>query len=168
MRFFYVVENKNYSDAQSMLRRNVCSPNMCYLGVYPLNVAVENGDVDMVSILLSAGADAKKKGTGPATEAAKTAEELATAMSKDKKCKLKDEAALILKLMSDKEACKQRFEGVQVKIKKMDDLDKSRSIKLLSIMMPIVAAYAYYMIYIAPTIKTGDDFMVKIREAIGM
>ena len=39
------------------------NPNMNYLGVYPLNLCLEQGDIDMAAVLLTAGADADQIGS---------------------------------------------------------------------------------------------------------
>ena len=153
MRFMNEVESKNYFQVHQFLKTNVVASNQGYLGVYPMNLAIENGDPDMVAILLAAGAPPDAKGNRIGVD--KNAVELATAMKK--KGKFEKEMDEILELLDsaakDKKKLVERYELVQVKVKAMEKKDMQRSAWLLAFCLPALAAFWYYMVYIAPTIK---------------
>jgi len=79
-----------------------------------LSMAVENGDVDMVALLLNWKADPSVtyyRGKTPQREAEK--------MAADEKCKFREEAAEMLKLMADEKAVNERLVQVKAKIEVM-------------------------------------------------
>ena len=84
MRFMAEVEKGDCMTVQHQLLSGYTHANVCYLGVYPLHLAIELGDHDMCVLLLYAGAKTDLKPNG---KDKKTALEMATEYSKDKKHK---------------------------------------------------------------------------------
>ena len=128
-----------------MIKGGVASPNCNYIGVYPLSLAVEGGDVDMAAVLLTAGADCTLRPNGPQ---AKDALGLATSMRDDPKCKYRHEAAVILEMMNDKEALEVRFEKVKLKIQKEKEASLVFIGRLMVVAIPLmVTAFVYLMFF---------------------
>ena len=140
LNFFGAIENGNLSVVQSQLLSGNANANMNYLGVYPLTLAIEQGNVDMCALLLTAGADPKKK----ANTAKHNAETLVQAMRDDPKHKFRIEANMISQLMSDKEALKARFDEVQLKISKENNRDLKRAVALFALFLGIFVPYLTY------------------------
>jgi len=100
MRFVTEVERRNLSTVQYMLKGGDVHANISYLGIYPLHLAVEQGDADMAAVLLKFGADVTK---GPNGANAKNAEDLARSMRDDPKSKYRQEAAAIVEMIDEEE-----------------------------------------------------------------
>lgn len=94
---------------QNLLLKGV-DANLNYLGIYPVHLAVEQADVNMVALLLTAGADPLLKANG---KNVRNATQLAETMAADPKCKHREEARLIMELIMDPAALKLRFAEVQ-------------------------------------------------------
>lgn len=105
------IERRRHHTVWQMLR-NGYSPNLNYMGVIPLNLAVENGDPDMVALLLKAGADINMK-----ANKSTTARELAEQMRDDPKCQYRAEAAVCLEILDDPQKLEARMETLMEKIK---------------------------------------------------
>ena len=151
LRFMNELESKNYAQVQNMLKNGTVKCNQSYVGVFPLNMAIESGDPDMVAILLTAGAPPEAKGN---RNIDKDATQLATAMRDDKKGKYRKEAAEILELLDsnakDKKKLRERFEAVQLLVKKAEAKDLENTYMLLTFGVPVLAGIIYYLMYMAP------------------
>ena len=134
------VENNALAVVQHQLKSGAASANAHHLGVYPLNLAIEYGYVNMVAVLLMAGAETTNKQNGAKH---KDAMELATAMSKDKKCKLQKEAKIILEMMTDKEVAKRRFHDAQEAITAQNAKDVRIMKLIMAAIVPMMAGVAY-------------------------
>lgn len=109
------VESGRHNAVFSMLRDGE-EPNCNWLGVVPLHLAIEEGDVDMVTLLLKFGANPEYSGS--------KATILATKMSKDPKEEKKAKGQLILKLMKDPKFVEERTEGLLEKLNEQTAQDK--------------------------------------------
>ena len=138
------VERRDVAQVQHQLLGGYANANSNYLGVFPLHLAIEHGDVDMAAVLLTAGADVTLKSNG---KNAKDALALATWMRDDTKCKFRQEAAVIVELMNDKEALKRRFDDVQIAINKQNAKDIQKMKSLCMIAAPCVALIVGYVFY---------------------
>ena len=147
MRFMTAVDNRDISAVQQQLLAGYVKADSNYLGVFPLHLAIENGDVDMAAVLLTAGADVTLKANG---KNKKDALGLATAMRDDPKCKFRQEAAVIVEIINDKEALKRRFDDVQITIAKKNAKDIQQMKTFCMVAAPCMAILALYFFY------TGD------------
>ena len=57
LRFLTEIENGNIATVQKMVVGGSINVNQPYLSVFPLNLAIESGNIDMVAVLLTASAD---------------------------------------------------------------------------------------------------------------
>ena len=147
MRFLTDVESGNVGTVQLLLRKGQVSPNMGYLGVYPLNLCLEKGDIDMAAVLLTAGADPLIK-TNPLNRPDKkitNSMEFAEMISKDKKHPFHMEAQVMLELFNNEEKLKQRFAAVQVRLEKELERDTILAKRFgLAALVVGALAYGYY------------------------
>ena len=138
MRFLAEVESGNVMTVQHQLLSGYTHANVCYLGVYPLHLAIEQGDHDMAVLLLYAGAKTDLKPNG---KDKLTALELTTMMAKDKKHKHQEMAAKILPLMSGdkaKEKLQKAFDGVTERIEAKRQRDIAMMQKLCKFAVPLL------------------------------
>ena len=64
MAFVTEVESGSVARVYHLLVNKGCSPDLNYLGVYPIVLAVEGGDIDMACLLLKFHADPMLKANG--------------------------------------------------------------------------------------------------------
>jgi ankyrin repeat protein len=151
MRFLTDVESGNVGGVQLLLRKGQVSPNLNYLGVYPLNLCLERGDIDMAAVLLTAGADPIMK-TDPLNKPDKkitNAMEFAEMISKDKKHSFRMEAQVMLEMFNSEEKLKQRFAAVQVRLQKELDRDTvlAKRFGLLTLAVGALGFGYWYYLY---------------------
>jgi hypothetical protein len=151
MRFLTDVESGNVGGVQLLLRKGQVSPNLNYLGVYPLNLCLERGDIDMAAVLLTAGADPIMK-TDPLNKPDKkitNAMEFAEMISKDKKHPFRMEAQVMLEMFNSEEKLKQRFAAVQVRLQKELDRDTvlAKRFGLLTLAVGALGFGYWYYLY---------------------
>ena len=149
MVFVSSVESKNISEVMHMVK-NGANVNANYLGVFPLNLAIELGDCDMAAVLLTAGADPLLQPNG---KRAKNAVMMCEAMLEDKKCKFRTEAAIVLELINDPEKLKERFEDLQERRRLQAAKDWQRVVNATKMFFFfILLAVIYYLVrtYVLP------------------
>jgi len=147
MRFMTEIEKGHANIVQQQLLSGNVHANQSYLGIYPLIFAVEQLDIDIAVLLLTAGADVtlKPKDLG---KHGRNALELATEMRDDPKGKDREKAAEIVKVLSDKKACEQHFEELQDRMEAKRQRDKKRALIFLALVLPVFAAF-FFLKYIA-------------------
>mmetsp|Transcript_2930 Transcript_2930/g.5723 ORF Transcript_2930/g.5723 Transcript_2930/m.5723 type:complete len:156 (+) Transcript_2930:48-515(+) len=116
LKFLYDVEKSKVFHVQRALRMGHANPNKNYLNVFPLNLAIEQGDVDMVAVLLKFGADPLLKSNPRNDRKITNGVELATAMAQNPDAKYRVEAAIILELMNDPRKLDERFDAAQERV----------------------------------------------------
>lgn len=146
MRFLSDVQQSKVGSVQMLLRKGQVNPNMNYLGVYPLNLCLEQGDIDMAAVLLTAGADPLIK-SDPLNRPDKkitNSMEFAEMIAKDKKHKYAMEAKVMLEMFNNEEKLKQRFAAVQVRLEKELERDTELAKRVVVGFMGFAAlGYAY-------------------------
>lgn len=146
MRFLSDVQQSKVGSVQMLLRKGQVNPNMNYLGVYPLNLCLEQGDIDMAAVLLTAGADPLIK-SDPLNRPDKkitNSMEFAEMIAKDKKHKYAMEAKVMLEMFNNEEKLKQRFAAVQVRLEKELERDTELAKRVAVGFMGFAAlGYAY-------------------------
>jgi len=142
MRFMSEIEKGNANIVQQQLLSGNVKANQNWMGIYPLVMAVEQADIDIVVILLTAGADItlKPKDLG---KQGRNALELATEMRDDPKGKFREKAAAIVKVLSDQKACEKHFEELQERLEATRQRDKKRALIFITLVLPVLAAFLY-------------------------
>ena len=138
MRFMAEVEKGDCMTVQHQLLSGYTHANVCYLGVYPLHLAIELGDHDMCVLLLYAGAKTDLKPNG---KDKKTALEMATEYSKDKKHKFNKLGTELLTLMKGdkaKEKLQAAFDGVTERIETQRKKDIANMKLMCKIFVPLI------------------------------
>ena len=124
LRFLNDIEKRNVYQVQLALKMGYVNPNLNYLGVFPLHLAIENGDVDITAVLLMAGADPLLK-SKPGVDTSKKitcGAELADAMAKEgSKSEYRVEAAIIAEMINDPQKLKERYAMAMEKVKAVSD-----------------------------------------------
>lgn len=155
LRFHTEVEQGNVNSVQQLILQGVASANENYLGVFPLDLAVEKGDIDMAAMLLTAGADPTRKGNG---KNRKSAEELARELAKDKKDKRCEAAKRIVKFIEDEKERKAHFDIVQDRIfaKNQADLQLIRKV-CWGFWLLIVPCMYYFLFHLQKLDASADS-----------
>ena len=140
LRFLTEIENGNIATVQKMVVGGSINVNQPYLSVFPLNLAIESGNIDMVAVLLTASADPLLKFNPKNEKHIKgevfTAMKLAENMAADPQDKYRMEAAVMVELMNDPKKLEQRFSAVQVRL----GAERDRELQLVKRILVLSAA----------------------------
>lgn len=135
MSFLSDVEGRKAGSVWEQIKDGSVDVNRSFVGVYPLTMAVEQGDVDTVAVLLTFGADPEMTLRGART---KTVTELCKQMAQDKKGKYRAEAAIMLEMIKDKEACKRRFDSWRIPYEEQSARDHARTTMYANIVVVVL------------------------------
>ena len=154
MTLVHAIEKRDVASARHIL--GYVDVNCNYLGVYPIRLAIENGDCDMVALLLTAGADVTSKPKGITKNKFNDMDALGLAeyFRDDPKGQYRMEGAIIVELMNDPEKRKERMVIVDERIQKANDKDLKRACLLLLAMIPFILFF--FVIF-----GTLDDHLIK-------
>ena len=121
------------------------SPNLQYNGVYPLNLAIERGYVDMAAILLKCKANPLERANG---RYAKNALQLAEKMATDPKEKWHSEASLIINLINDSDALDRAYEKALIEVERLNARENQIMSKACIVIYALMAsAAAWYWFF---------------------
>ena len=121
------------------------SPNLQYNGVYPLNLAIERGYVDMAAILLKFKANPLERANG---RYAKNALQLAEKMATDPKEKWHSEASLIINLINDSDALDRAYEKALIEVERLNARENQIMSKACIVIYALMAtAAAWYWFF---------------------
>lgn len=123
-------------------------PNKNFIGVTPLSLAIEGGDLDMVALLLDWGADASSK-----CHKWQTHRQLAEKMAADTSCKHRAAAERVITLLDDPEALKAHLQLVQEKVRLENERDKEQTkllVKICCLACAVVGTAALLNSYFGP------------------
>lgn len=156
LRFHTEVQAGNINSVQQLIVQGGFNPNDNYLGVFPMDHAVEGGNVDMFCMLLVAGGDPHRKGNGANR---KSAFMLATELSKDKKDARHEAAKTMLKHFEDKDARQKHFDVLQDRIfkKNQEDLKLIKKIFFGFVVFGLPALYYAIFVYKVFDMLGGKD-----------
>mmetsp|Transcript_1454 Transcript_1454/g.3600 ORF Transcript_1454/g.3600 Transcript_1454/m.3600 type:complete len:156 (-) Transcript_1454:63-530(-) len=116
LKFLNDIQNRNVLQVQLAMRKGHANPNQNYLNVFPLNLAIEQGDVDMAAVLLKFGADPLLKSNPKNDKKITNGSELAESMARDPEGKYRAESAIIAELINDPKLLDARFDAVQDRV----------------------------------------------------
>jgi ankyrin repeat protein len=140
--FVMAVESGNLARVQHILLQNAADVNGQYLGVLPLQLAVQQGDVDMAALLLTAGADPTVKPNQRKDTHGLIADIIKEGPKTQKHWK---EVKLIKELIENPKKCKAHHEEAQKRVLAQNAKDLRRAKYAVAIFMGLCAiAYGVY------------------------
>ena len=149
LKFLNDIEKGSVYQVQMSLKRGYADPNKNYLNVFPLNLAIEQGDVDIAAVLLMAGADPLIKSNPKNTIKITCAAELADSMAKDPKEKFRVEAAIIAELINDPQKLKERYADAMEKVKREHAKEEKMLVRIMGAGV-MVAGVVFWHYYVSP------------------
>ena len=141
--FLYDVEADRLHSVHSALMKGL-SPDINHLGVFPLNLAVECGFVNMAAILLKFKANPMLRANG---KHALNALQLAEKMATDPKEKYHSEASRIINLINDPDDLERAYKTALEEVARLNERENrimSRACVAIYALMALAALWYYF------------------------
>ena len=165
-RFLQSVSRRDYVAVMKAVHDGM-SPNVDWKGLLPLRTAVLMGDVDMVALLRTVGADPRQepKSKVDATHDApervitlgKCPEDMAKEMAKDMANPLQRDAQQMLQMMQDPEAARARVLELQKKVEAQFQTDMRNSGFMMAVFVAVLVCAFLMLRYLGVESGGGDQ-----------